>query len=258
MNEKIQCDSCSKEPQGKINVGRFIDKLDECFKKDNLEEAARLVEYWEQEARAKNDTCGLISVLNEQIGLFRRKNDKEKALRAVRLIKELMIDADDPSRVTVLVNAATTLKAFGFPEEGLPYFDLAEKIYIKFGLERTYLFAALQNNRSSALCELGRYDEGERCLLQAIDILKQDGTHDGEIAVSLINLAHLTFDRDDNSYAQVEKLLDSAWEYINSDRQPHDANYAFILSKCAPSLRYFKRELEADALEAVAAEIYGR
>ena len=105
---------------------------------------------------------------------------------------------------------------------------------------------------------LPRPKEDERCYLSAIEILKEEGKHDGEIAISMINLAHLVFDRDDTAYERVESLLDEAWEYINSPRQPHDANYAFILSKCAPSLDYFKRHDEADALREVAKEIYER
>ncbi|HBK02216.1 MAG TPA: hypothetical protein DDY77_04215, partial [Clostridiales bacterium] len=119
-------------------------------------------------------------------------------------------------------------------------------------------YAALLNNCGSALSELRRFDEAENLMKKAIEILKEDGTHDGEIAVSLINLAHLYYDRDDTSQKEVEKLLDEAWEYINSPRQPHDANYAFILSKCAPSLKYFHRFDEAEAITAVANEIYGK
>lgn len=257
--ERFECSSCSKEPTGRINVGRFIAKLDECFKTDDLAEAARTVEYWENEARSLNDACGLLSVLNEEIGLYRRMNEKDKALRAVRLAKEIVdfSENNDVSRATVMVNAATTLKAFGYPAEGLPYFDKAEEIYIDNGKKDSFEHAALLNNKSSSLCDLKRYDEGEKCLNYAIEILKKEGKHDGEIAVSLINLAHLTYDRDENSYEAVEAILDKAWEYINSENQPHDANYAFIISKCAPSLRYFKRELEAEALEQTAAEIYG-
>ena len=70
-------------------------------------------------------------------------------------------------------------------------------------------------------------------------------------------LAHLTFDRDDTAYEQVEALLDEAWEYVNSDDQPKDGNYAYVLRKCAPSFDYFQRPMEAQAMREVAKEIYG-
>ena len=69
-------------------------------------------------------------------------------------------------------------------------------------------------------------------------------------------LAHLTFDRDDTAYEQVESLLDEAWDYINSDNQPKDGNYAYVLRKCAPSFDYFQRPEEAQAMRDVAKEIY--
>ena len=119
-----------------------------------------------------------------------------------------------------------------------------------------YEYAALLNNRAATLYEMKRYDEAETDWLSAIQILKAVGFHDGEIAVSLLMLAHLTFDRDGSSYEKIEALLDEAWDYINSDNQPKDGNYAYILRKCAPSLEYFKRPEEAQACRDVAKEIY--
>ena len=69
-------------------------------------------------------------------------------------------------------------------------------------------------------------------------------------------LAHLTYDRDDTAIEKVESLLDEAWEYVNSDNQPKDGNYAYVLRKCAPSFDYFQRLIEAQACRDVANEIY--
>ena len=77
-----------------------------------------------------------------------------------------------------------------------------------------------------------------------------------QIDGNLCRLAHTTFDADGESYDEVEILLDEAWEYLNSPRQPRDGNYAFILSKCAPSLEYFGRDMQARAARTVAEEIY--
>lgn len=73
-----------------------------------------------------------------------------------------------------------------------------------------FCFAALLNNKAATLNELKRYDYAEENWKNAIEILKKVGYHDGEIAVSLVMLAHLTFDRDDTAYEQVEALLDEA------------------------------------------------
>lgn len=257
---EIKCRSCSKVDPGKIDIQRFITKLDDFFSTNDLKGAGEYLKYWETEAKAIGDPRGLLAVLNEEIGYYRRTNEAEPAIRAVFEAKELLDTnklTENASGAVIYINMATTLSAFGRSEEGLPFYDSAEKIYTERGLESAYEFAALLNNKATALSKLKRYDEAEDCINKAVEILKAEGKHDGEIAVSLINLAHVIFDRDDTAYEWVEETLDLAWEYINSPRQPHDANYAFILSKCAPSLRYFKREIEAQALEDVAAEIYG-
>ena len=257
---EVKCKSCSKVDPGRIDVQRFITKLDDFFSTNDLKGAGEYLKYWETEARAIGDTRGLLAVLNEEIGYYRRTNEAEPAIRAVFEAKELLDTnklSENASGAVIYINMATTLSAFGRSEEGLPLYDSAEKIYTERGLESAYEFAALLNNRATALSKLKRYDEAEDCINRAVEILKAEGKHDGEIAVSLVNLAHVIFDRDGTAYEWVEETLDLAWEYINSPRQPHDANYAFILSKCAPSLRYFKREIEAQALEEVAAEIYG-
>lgn len=255
-----ECQSCVKEPSGRISVARFIDRLDRCFARNDLKEAGACITYWDQEARKLGDQRGLLSVVNEELGFYRRTGEEKEGLRAVEealsLVQELGME-EEISGATILVNAATTLKAFGEAEKGLPCYSQAEKVYLNHGMEASYEYAAMLNNRAAAFCDLERFDEGEVDYRKAIEILKGEGNHDGEIAVSLVNLAHLTFDRDHTSYDQVEPMLDEAWEYINSKRQPHDGNYAFILSKCAPSFEYFGRKMEAAALREVAEEIYG-
>lgn len=257
---KSKCQSCSKEPTDRVNVARFIAKIDECFNTNDYEAADTAIDSWTNEALVLNDLRGLLSIQNEALGIYRHTLDYNKAMKTIDLVLWLLDNLGLKTHVsgaTILVNLATTMKAFGKPAEGLPYFEMAEKVYRENGLETTFEYTALLNNRASAYDELEMFDEAERDLLEAIEILKRDGTHDGEIAVSLINLAHVVYNRSDKDTQRVEKLLDEMWEYLNSPRLPHDGNYAYILSKCAPSLRYFKRTDEADAIEAVAKVIYG-
>ena len=248
------------EKAGSVDVRRFIEKLDKCFMTNDLAAAEKLISDRAAEAESVGDDRGLLTILNEGLGFYRRTNDFDKAMdcidKVVALIDKVGVQRK-VSGATIYVNLATTMKAFGRASEGLKYYDMAESVYLDNGMEASYEYSALLNNRASALSELKRYDEAELNLMIAIDILKADGKHDGEVAVALINLAHVVYDRDDGDTDRVEKLLDEAWEYINSDRQPHDANYAFIISKCAPSLKYFDRADEAEALLAVAKVIYG-
>lgn len=242
-----------------ISAQRFIDQLDRCFNRGDMKAARQCLEGWEREARELGDSRGLLTVLNESVGFYRRTQKKSKALAALRecmrLVEQLGL-GDSLSGATILVNAATTLAFFNSPEEALPLYGQAAACFECHGADDTYEYAALLNNRAGALNALKRWDEAEACWRRAVEILKKEGRHDGEIAISLVMLAHLTFDRDETAYAQVEALLDEAWAYINSPRQPHDGNYAYVLRKCAPSFEYFQRPEAAQALREVAKEIY--
>ncbi|MDO5123839.1 MAG: tetratricopeptide repeat protein [Eubacteriales bacterium] len=260
MDNEIKCKSCSKEPTDRINVMRFISRLDDCFRKNDLEEAVNTVRFWEAEATRLHDTAGLLSVLNEELGLFRRLGDRENALRAIKLTCDILDKEDitgSISRATIIINLATTMKAFGDPQNAIIYYEKAQSVYSELKEEDTYEYATLLNNKSSTLCDLKRFDEAEACLRKAIEILNPMGDYDADIALSYLSLAHLYYDRDETSTETVEGFIDTAWDYINGNRQERNSDYAFAISKCAPSFRYFCREIEALALEETAKEIYG-
>jgi len=225
-----------------------------------MEAAKDCLSFWENEAERLNDDRGLLTVINEKVGYYRRAGDKQKALEAVnkslRIIEKLGID-NSLSTANIYINCATAMSAFGKTDEAMEYYDRAISSYVVNEETETYEYASLLNNMASALYKQKRYEEAEKNWYDAIEILKVLGYHDGEIAISLLMLAHLTFDRDDTAYDKVERLLDEAWEYINSDNQPKDSSYASVLDKCAPSFDYFQRPLEAKALREVVADIYG-
>ena len=86
---EFECESCSNERTDKINLARFFAKLDEAFSRGDLASAGRLIDYWERDARTIGDENGLLYVLNEQTGYFRRTGEKEKGLAAVNEALEL-------------------------------------------------------------------------------------------------------------------------------------------------------------------------
>lgn len=253
MNYDRSCSSCSKESYKTVPLGRIFEKLDECFSKNDLDSAGRLLDYWENEARALHDLRGLLEILNEKIGFCRRTNEKEKALAAIKEAFELIEDkgiGDKISIGTIYVNGATTMKAFGKPNEALRYYRQAEEIYTATLSESDYRFAALYNNWSSACKDVGDFEKCEELCYKAISILKQKEAYNGEIAVTLINIAHLYYDKSPFD-EKVYQLMDEAWERLMSKSNVHDGNFAFFCSKCYPSFGffgYFEREAELKAL----------
>ncbi len=247
----------------KINIERFLKKLDEFFNKNDMFGAGEFLSFWENEARNIGDERALLTILNEFLGYCRRVNNKEKAISTINecnlLIEKLEI-SNTISAATILINAATSSAHFGNSEEALALYDKAKKCYIELNQKETYEYASLLNNSAGVLNTQKKYEEAEKNYLEAVKILKKIGNHDGEIALSLVMLAHISFDKiekpDDSTYEKVESLLDESIKYITSNKIVRDGNFAFILSKIAPSFDYFKRPEYAKAMRKLSNEIY--
>ena len=253
MNMNERCESCSKENYKTVPLNRFFEKLDECFSRNDLPAAGRLLDYWEREARALHDERGLLEILNEKIGFYRRTAEKDKAFATIEQAFEL-IDTkgigDRASIGTIYVNGATTMKAFGQARESIYYYEKAIEIYDGFVANNDYRYAALYNNMSSAYKDIGDYNKCEELCHKALEILKEKEGYNGEIAVTLINIAHLYHDQDPFD-DRIYSLMDEAWDRMSSKDNVYDGNFAFFCSKCYPSFGYFgyfEREAELKAL----------
>lgn len=237
----FECKSCSKESYETIPIRRIMEKLDAHFEKNDLKSAGELLSYWEREARNLSDERGLLEILNEEIGYYRRTGDREKALSAVReafsLIDKLGI-SNEESSATVYLNGATTMKAFGRTPEAMRFYERAKNIYDLRLSQNDYKMAAYYNNVSSAYKELGETDEAEKACYSAISVLEGNPEYNGEIAVTHVNLAHIYYDLDvfdERIYEHMER----AWELLSSPENRHDGTFAFLCSKCYPSFEYF-------------------
>ena len=253
MNENINCGSCSKETYKTVPLARFFDKLNELFSRNDLPAVGRFLDYWEDEARSLSDMRGLLEILNEKIGYYRRTNDKAKGMSAIceafDLIEKKGI-GDPVSVGTIYLNAATTMKAFSLTEEAMQYYEKSKSIYEKHLDADDYRLAAFYNNVSSAYKELGMLENAESACYKAIEILKTKDDCRGEIAVTLINIAHLYYDVDPLD-ERIYEIMDKAWELLSSEKNVHDGDFAFLCSKCYPSFGYFgyfEREAELKKL----------
>ena len=254
---------CCKEPIGTIPIGRIIDKLDILFGHNQMEEAGEVLRYWENEARALYDSKGLLEILSEEIGYYRKVGDKARGLHAVDealTMLECMDIEGSVNNATIVLNCGTTMKAFGKAEEAIPLYERAKEVYKRLLPKDDFRLAGLYNNYATALKDLERYDEARENFLKAIAILEAKEDVYGEVAVSYVNLAHLEFDA---AYAKgevaddkVDECLKKAWECLDSKDIKRDGNYAFICEKCAPAYEFFGWFIEKAELEKRAQDIY--
>lgn len=260
MDRNFECTTCSKESYEIVPIARILERIDALFAKNDLDAVGRILDYWDEEARRLNDERGLLEILNEKIGFYRRTNEKMLALKSVEeafvLIDKLGLYGLQSSG-TIYLNGATTMKAFGEVRAAMEYYDRAREIYQHTLSDSDFRLAAFYNNISSAYKELGEVEKCEDACIKAISILEKSGNFLGEMAISHINLAHLYYDLDnfdDRIYIEMEK----AWELLNNEKNSHDGNFAFVCSKCHPSFAFFGYfEYEAK-LKKFVKEIYER
>lgn len=240
-----------------IDVRRVIEKLDSFFDKNDLASAGRLLEYWRGEAALIGDKRGELSMVSEQIGYFRKTAEMEKALeaveRAVTLIGELKNERT-VSAATVYLNAATTLKAFGKSAQAMPLYEKAYNIYKEELNEDDPRFGGFYNNVGLALVDIGETEKAEMAYKAAISVMLKKENGKAEAAITYVNLAHLYegIERDND----VKSALETARVLLNDRDIPRNGYYAFVLSKCAPSYRYFGFTEEAERMERQVKEIY--
>lgn len=254
---------CTKEPIGTIPIGRIIDKLDILFSHNEMDEVGEVLRYWENEARALNDDKGLLEILSEEIGYYRKVGDKVRGLKAVDEALFMLNCNQNESSVnnaTIYLNCATTMKAFGKAEEAMPYYQKAKEAYERLLPADDFRLAGLYNNYATALKDLERYDEARENYLKAIKLLEAKEDVFGEIAVSYVNLAHLEYDaafaKGESADDRVDECLEKAYACLDNPKIKRDGNYAYICEKCAPAYEFFGYFMQRAELERRAKEIY--
>ena len=241
-----------------IDVPAVIEKLDALYNAGREKEALVLLEQTRDEARARVDWRGELSMLSELLGYHRRDGDREKAMAAVNgsldLLRLHRMGAT-VSGATVLLNAATTLKCFGRAKESIPIFEHVARVYGDNLDPTDYRFAGLYNNMGLSYADEEDYLQAERCFRLALQVIAHSRNPQNELAVTCCNLAEL-YDRQDPEDPRIGEYMEKAWDYLNDPALPRNGYHAFTISKCAPSFDYFGYFLYSRELKERAEKIY--
>lgn len=248
-------------PKGRVPVDRIIAKLDAFFEKNDLEGAKKHLLYWRSEAKELGDKEGELSLVSEQIGLYRKTEEERDALEAVHrgieLVDSLTL-SDTKSGATIYLNCATTMKAFGRAKEAIPYYEKATKVYERDLEKSDRRLAGLYNNRALAYADLGEIERAEKDYLAAIEVLEKTDGNENELAVTYVNYAHLCERDEKKSVFFPFELLDKAYALLTAEGVKKNGNHAMTCQKCAPSFAHFGMKEEAAFLKNRAKEIYER
>ena len=246
-----------------VPMGRVIEKLDEYLSRRDYDGAQRHLKYWLAEADAGTDLGGRLSILNEQIGLYRKLAKEAEALEACSKALELSRQLYPEGSVTLgttLVNAATAFKAFGNASEALPLYEEALEIYITLLDQNDGRLGGLFNNMALTLMDLGRLSEAESAFNRALEIMSLQDGGQAECAITYLNLADLAVMRssEEESDKLVIDYLDKAESLLDNEKLPRDGYYAFVCEKCAPVFDHYGYFIAGKKFRKIAEEIYER
>lgn len=237
-----------------------VRELDRLLDQDRGQEAADWLCRCLSESRQREDWQTELTVLNEMMGFYRNQGDREKGLLAVeegiRLLGTRGI-RESVTAGTTLLNAATTMKAFGKTKESLPYYEEAERLYGRFLPAGDYRLAGFYNNYALALMETGDFRRSEECFQRAMSIMEGLPESTLEIGVTLVNLATL-YDSWQQGEERVRDCLLRAWDCFEDPGVRRNAYYAFNCRKCAGTFGYYGFFFMEEELRMRAEEIYQR
>ncbi len=244
-----------------IPVMRVRDKLDAYTDKKDYDGAARHLEYWLGEARECGDIRGEFFVLNEMMGVFRKKGDRERAVAsadaAVALIPGIG-NGETEAAGTAYVNAGTVYDCFGEPQLALERFEEARKIYEKVLDAGDARLGGLYNNMALALADLKRFDEAYANYEKALEVMKLQPYGQLEQAITYLNMANAAEAAKGIEAAEEEiaKYLQTAEDLLADPEIPRNGYYAFVCEKCAPTFKYYGWFITAADLQSEADRIY--
>ncbi|MDO5444979.1 MAG: tetratricopeptide repeat protein [Eubacteriales bacterium] len=246
-----------------IPVARVFSRLDEYLNKKDYEAAERHLRYWLSEADGCGDLKGELSVLNEQIGLYRKIGKQEECFKAseAALILADSLEMDNTETYgTTLINAATGYNAFGKTEKAVELYRKAKLVYENILKPDDSKLAGLYNNMALAEMKNENYRNAEALFMKAVSIMEQQPHGEAETAITYLNLADLASAEFGSEAAEdrIISCLEKAEKLLDTEDLPRDGYYAFVCEKCAPVFGYYGFFLTEKKLTERAEKIYER
>ena len=241
-----------------VDVPRLVGRFDALCSQGREEDARDLLEQALETARQGGDWRSELSVTSELLGQYRRTQEADKGLVAVEhalAIIRVHHLGRTVSGATVLLNAATTLKAFGHAEDSIPIFTHVARVYADNLDPGDYRFAGLYNNMALSYDDVGDTASAERFFREALRVIEKTEQPENDSAVTWCNLAEM-YGRRDLEDERIGDCLEKAWECLNAPGLKYDGYHAFTISKCAPTFDYYGYFLYANELRKRSEEIY--
>ena len=231
----------SKPTGTAADIPALIARLDAYYGKEDYSSAESLLIEEKENVRSRGDWRSLLSILSEELGLYRKTMNEKEALRAVEESCALIEGhrmGRTVSGATVLLNAATTLKCFGKTADSEKIFEHVSRVYADNLDPSDYRFAGLYNNMALTFVDLGKFQQAEQYYHMALNVLERCENSQCDEAITWCNLAEC-YERQDSEDERISKCMEKAGDCLLSLDVRLDGYYTFAVSKCLPAFDRF-------------------
>lgn len=233
--------------KGKVDIQEFYSVLDSLYEKKEMDKVEPYM--LEVLSRAGNleDLEGVVSVCNELGGLYRAMRRTDEALwtyeKVMEGLEQMGLEGTR-NYASALINLGNVHIARKSYEKAYDIDRQALEILERLGGE-AYQRAALYNNMSAVLRELGRTKEAQDMALRAIEIIRELPECMDELATSYTNLGQAQAKEYAFSDAR-QNLMHALQLYENSsgDRDIHYANAVYALGNLDDAQGYYENAEE--------------
>lgn len=173
-----------------MDINQILNHLDNLFSKQDLQAVEPFLTGQLDQAYANQDYSTCITIMNELIGFFRDTSQYQKSLdyseQVLMLMQQLGYEGTLPYATTTL-NVANALRAAGFHQESLAFYEKIFPIYQELLDENDERVASLYNNLSLLYQEMGDFESAVVCLRKALLIVTSN-QDEIKIAITHSNL----------------------------------------------------------------------
>jgi tetratricopeptide (TPR) repeat protein len=240
---------------------RIRDKVDAYMRRRDYPAVERHLLYWLEEARQGRDERGMLMILNELVGHYRKTGERDRAMACADQALELLDRLDFSGTIsegTTCVNIATAMSAFSENLRAMAVFASAQAVYEASPDIDPGLLGGLYNNMALNCAALRRWDAARGFYDKALECMARTPHGELEQAITWLNLADLEAAQHGMEAGEraIYACLDRAASLLEHSDAPRDGYFAFVCEKCAPSFEYYGYFVDAERLRQEAERIY--
>ena len=233
-----------------MDMNKLLPRLDLYLAGDDYYAAEVNLSAWLKEAKKRGDWAATVTILNEQIKVYRLYCSRLNAMpvidEALALVKLLPRD----SRIAgiTFLNAATAYSSFGEYDEAIRLFRRAKTILEAVQPPDDMDLAVLYNNMGAYYKDLGQYARAQTLTRKALKLMTEKHLSRSEIALTCCNLMDILFaSAPDAKDERIAELLKKTKALIRPHGGNYDSRYILACERCASAYgRFGDAETEND------------